>query len=365
MQIGIIGLATSGKTTVFNALTHGHADTSLAGVRKDANRGVVHVPDKRIDFLTELCKPKKTTYATVEFTDVAGLAKGEGKEKGFSNEFLGHLRNMEALLLTIRVFTNDSVPHPEGEIDPARDLETIMTELILADMAIIENRLRRIDENWNKQADKRKELTAEKETLSRFQKVLENNQPIIAADPTVEETDLYIRPYGLLSGKKMLVLANIGDLTEGMEQGRLDDLKKASQEWNLPFLVMNAQLECDLLEFPEDEWGEYLSSVGLEGPAKPELIQESYRILRQHSFLTYGPDEVRAWTIPIGCTAREAAGKIHSDIERGFIRAEVMSFEDLEKLKTVEEVKKAGRFRVEGKDYVVQDGDIITFRFSV
>ncbi|RJP27668.1 MAG: redox-regulated ATPase YchF [Candidatus Omnitrophota bacterium] len=365
MQIGIIGLTTSGKTTVFNALTHGHADTSLAGSRKDPNRGVSHVPDERIDFLTDLCKPKKTTYASVEFTDVAGLSKGEGKEKGFSNEFLGHLRNMEALLLVIRVFKNESVPHPEGRIDPARDLETILAELILADMAIIENRLRRIDESWNKLADKRKELAAEKESMTRFHQTLENNRPIITAAPTSEEIDKYIRPYGLLSGKQILVLANIADQTDSKEVERLVQLQTACAQWNLTKIIMNAQLECDLLDFPEEEWSDYYQSVGLEGSAATELIRESYRILRQQSFLTYGPDEVRAWTIPIGCSARQAAGKIHSDIERGFIRAEVMSFDDLKNLKTVDEVKKAGRFRLEGKEYVVQDGDIITFRFSV
>lgn len=355
----------AGKTTAFNALTHGHAETSIGGGKKDANRGVALVPDERIDFLAEMYKPKKVTYAVVEFTDVAGLTKGSGKEKGFSNEFLGHLRDMEALLIVVRIFSSDSIPHPEGSIDPARDLDTLLTELILADLVIVENRLKRIEENWNKQVDKRKELGVEKESLIRFQQALENNHPIISVEPTASEIDKYIRPYGLLSGKQMLVLANGSDLTDHREQERLRQLQAAAERWNLSCVVMNARLECDLLELPEEEWAEYFASSGIEGPARGQVIQESYRILRQQSFLTYGPDEVRAWTIPIGLAAQPAAGKIHSDIERGFIRAEVMAFSDLNRLGSMEEVKKAGRFRLEGKEYIVQDGDIITFRFSV
>lgn len=365
MQIGIIGLPTSGKTTVFNALTHGHAETSIGGGRKDANRGIALVPDDRVDFLAKLHNPKKITYASVEFTDVAGLTKGSGKEKGFSNEFLGHLRDMEALLIVIRVFQSDSIPHPEGAINPARDLDTLLPELILADLIIIENRLKKIEESWNKQVDKRKELAGEKESLLRFRQALENNQPIIAVEPTQAEIDRYIRPYGLLSGKQMLVLANTADLTNPIEQRDLSALQAAGKAWNLSCVVMNAQLEYDLLEFPPEEWSEYLTACGLTEPARSGVIRESYRILQRQSFLTCGPDEVRAWTIPIGMAAQPAAGKIHSDLERGFIRAEVIAFSDLQKYGSEDHVKKAGRFRLEGKDYIVQDGDIITFRFSV
>ncbi len=365
MQIGIIGLPTSGKTTVFNALTHGHADTSLAGGEKDPNRGVAHVPDTRVDFLAHQFKPKKVTYATVEFTDVAGLTKGAGQEKGFSNRFLGNLRDMEALLIVVRAFSTSSVPHPEGEVDPASDLDTVITELCLADLVIIENRLQRIEDNWNKQADKRKEFEREKSSLLRFKEALEADQPIIFTEPTQEEVDQYIRPYGLLSGKQMLALANVSDLTEEREQAWIQQLDETCQRWNVPKVVMNAQLECDLHEFPQEEWNEYFQAAGMEGAARDQVIQESYRILRQHSFLTYGEDEVRAWTIPVGMTAQPAAGKIHSDIERGFIRAEVIAFDDFYRLGSIDQVKKEGLFRLEGKDYVVQDGDMINFRFSV
>lgn len=365
MQIGIIGLQTSGKTTVFNALTHGHAETSLAGGDKDANRGVSHVPDERVDFLSKMYNPKKTTYAVVEFTDVAGLTKGSGQEKGFSNRFLGDLRDMEALLIVVRVFRADSVPHPEGSIDPARDLDSILTDLILADMTIIEKRLPRIDESWKKQVDKRKELEKEKESLERFMAALNDNRPIVSVEPTLEETNLYIRPYGLLSGKQMLCVANVSDLGAAEEQDYLAKLKIAADRWLTPIVIVNAQLERDLLEFPPEEWDVYFQESGLDGPASGNVIRESYRILKQHSFLTSGPDEVRAWTIPIGLKAQQAAGKIHSDIERGFIRAEVIAFDDMKAYGSEDEVKKAGKFRLEGKDYIVQDGDIINYRFSV
>lgn len=365
MQIGIIGLQTAGKTTVFNALTHGHAETSLGGGEKDPNRGVAKVPDERVDFLAELYKPKKITYATVEFTDVAGLTKGAGQEKGFSNRFLGHLRDMEALLIVARVFKSESVPHPEGAVDPARDLDLILTELILADLVIVENRFKRIDESYNKQPAMRKELEIEKKSLHRFHEALENNRPIISTVPTPDEINKYIRPYGLLSGKQMLGLANLSDLTDPRETAWLQELEEAGRRWNLPIVPMNAQLERDLQDFPPEEWDDYFSASGLEGPARGRVIRESYRVLNLHSFLTCGPDEVRAWTIPIGMAAQPAAGKIHSDIERGFIRAEVIAFHDLKERGSVDEIKKAGKFRLEGKEYIVQDGDVIEFRFSV
>ncbi len=232
-------------------------------------------------------------------------------------------------------------------------------------MSVIEKRLPRIGDAWNKQMDKRKELDAEKESLERFLKALEENQPIFTVSPTDEEIGRYIRPYGLLSGKQMLVAPNVSDLTHDGEREWLDQLEKTCERWGLSTVVMNANLECDLLEFPEEEWADYFEASGLEGPAAGQVIQESYRILRQQSFLTYGPDEVRAWTIPIGIHAQKAAGKIHSDIERGFIRAEVIAFDEMKEYGSEDAVKKAGKFRLEGKEYIVQDGDVITFRFSV
>jgi len=364
MQIGIIGLPTSGKTTAFNALTGSHADTSIGG-KKDPNRGVCFVPDPRVDRLAEIWNPKKTTYATIELTDVAGLTKGAGKEKGFSDEFLGHLRDMEALMIVVRVFSSDTVPHPEGRIDPAADLETILAELYLADMTIIENRLSKLETMKKKDAARRKEYEQEEASLRRFIEALEKDRPITSVEPTPEEITDYIRAFGLFSGREMMVLANVGDLTHAEEQKRLEDLRAATAGRGLETVVMNAELEVEVRELPEEEWQEYFEANGLDGPATAEVIRAAYRALRQHSFLTGNENEVRAWTVAIGADAPTAAGCVHADMERGFIRAEVVSFEDLDREGSFEACKKAGKYRVEGKDYVVQDGDVVNFRFSV
>ena len=364
MQIGIIGLPTSGKTTVFNALTGSEADTNIGG-KKDPNRGVCFVPDSRVDRLEDIFKPKKKTYATIEFTDVAGLSRGASKEQGFSNQFLGNLRDMEALLLVVRIFTSDTVPHPEGDIGAVRDLDTIITELFLADMAIIENRIPKLDLMKRKDAKNKKEYEDEEVSLRRFLEALENDCPIISTEPTEDEIVKYIRAYGLFSGKEMVVLANVGDLTHPEEQKALEDLKSSAEKRRFPLAIMNAQLETEVRELPEEEWQDYFEACGLEGSGTASVIATSYRALRQQSFLTCGEDETRAWTITVGTKAPKAAGRIHSDIERGFIRAEVVKFEDLDKEGSIEACKKAGKYRLEGKDYVVQNGDVINFRFSV
>ncbi len=364
MQIGIIGLPTSGKTTVFNALTGSHADTSIGG-KKDPNRGVCFVPDSRVDKLAEIWEPKKITHATIGLTDVAGLTKGTGKDRGFSDEFLGHLRDMEALMIVVRVFSSDTVPHPEGRIDPVVDLETILAELYLADMTIIENRLSKLATMKQKDAARRKEYEREEASLRRFLEALEKDQPIVSVEPTPDEVAKYIRAFGLFSGREMMVLANVGDLTSPEEKERLEQLRTATAERNLETVVMNAELEQEVQELPEEEWQEYFEANGLPGPATGEVIRAAYRALRQHSFLTGSETEVRAWTVDIGADAPTAAGQVHADMERGFIRAEVVSFDDLEQLGSFDACRKEGKYRVEGKDYIVKDGDVIHFRFSV
>lgn len=364
MQIGIIGLPTGGKTTVFNALTGSHADTALGG-RKDPNRGIFFVPDPRLDRLEQIIQPKKKTYATIEFTDLAGLTKGASQEQGFSNRFLGHLRDMEALLVVIRIFTSDTTPHPDGGIDPVRDLATILAELYLADMALIENRLPKLETMKKKDAARRKEYEQEEASLRRFLSALEQDRPIVSVEPTEEEIINYIRPYGLLSGKQMVILANVGDLTKSEEQAALDRLRSAAQPRGFEVIVLNPQLETEVRELPEEEWQEYFEACGLDGPGTTEVIRASYRALRRHSFLTGNDQEVRAWTVTVGATAPTAAGRVHSDMERGFIRAEVVAFEDLDREGSFEACKKVGKYRIEGKNYVVQDGDVIQFRFAV
>ncbi|MFH1741431.1 MAG: redox-regulated ATPase YchF [bacterium] len=364
MQIGIIGLPTSGKTTVFNALTGSHADTAIGG-KKDPNRGVCFVPDPRLDRIEEIERSKKKTYATIELTDVAGLSKGASKEQGFSNRFLGHLRDMEALLIVVRVFASDTIPHPDGEIDPVRDLETILAELYLADMSLIENRLPRLEQMKKKDAARRKEYEQEETSLRRFLAALEQDRPIASVNPSEEEMEKYVRSYGLLSGSEILVLANVGDLTRPEEQTALSALKSAAETHGFEMVVMNAQLEMEVRDLPEEEWQEYFEACGLEGSGTTAVIRASYRALRQISFLTGSEDEVRAWTITTGSKAPAAAGRVHTDMERGFIRAEVMAFEDLDREGSYEACKKLGKYRIEGKDYVVQDGDVVHFRFSV
>ena len=364
MQIGIVGLPTSGKTTLFNALTGAHAETSVSGYgRRDPNRGVVHVPDARLDALRDMYSPKKVTQASIDLTDVAGLSKGSSQDAGFTGEFLGHLREMEALLVVVRVFESANVPHPEGSVDAVRDLETVKTELCLADMSIIEKRLERVAKDVQRIVDKRKELQAEQASLTRFLEALEDGRPIHSVDPTAEEMRLYVRAFGLLSGKKMMVLANVGDLTNESEREQLQALRETSAGMEL--VVMNPQLEVDLADLPVGEHAEYYEASGLTDSAKTDVIQSSYRALGQHSFLTAGEPDVRAWTIPIEASAVEAAGKIHSDIQRGFIRAEIVAFDELVQCGSEQEAKKAGRYRQEGREYVVQDGDVILFRFSV
>ncbi|HQP97031.1 MAG TPA: redox-regulated ATPase YchF [bacterium] len=364
MQVGIIGLPLSGKTTVFNALTGSTADTAMGG-KKDPNRGVCFVPDPRLEPLTKISKSKKTTYSTIELTDVAGLTKGAGKEKGFSNQFLGQLRDMEALLLVVRVFESETVPHTEGAIDPVRDLEILLTELILADMTLIENRLPKAELMKTKDAQNRKVYEKEEASLRRFMAALEDSRPIMDVEPTEEEMADYVHAYGLLTAREMLVLANVGDLTHDREQASLERLRAETASKGMELVVMNAQLETEVHELPEEEWQDYFEACGLEGSGKSAVISACYCALRQQSFLTTGEDESRAWTIPIGAKAPQAAGKIHTDIERGFIRAEVVTYNDLIREGSIEACKKAGKYRLEGKDYVVQDGDVINFRFAV
>jgi hypothetical protein len=272
---------------------------------------------------------------------------------------------MEALLVVIRVFTSDTIPHPEGRIDPVRDLETILAELYLADMSIIENRLPRLESMKKKDAARRKQYEQEETSLRRFLSALEQDRPITSLEPTEQEIAEYIRPYGLLSGKQMVILANVGDLTKPGEEALLDALRPAAQARGFEVVVLNAQLETEVRELPESEWQEYFEACGLAGPGTTEVIRASYRALRQHSFLTGNEEEVHAWTVAVGSKAPTAAGRVHTDMERGFIRAEVVAFEDLNREGSFEACKRAGKYRLEGKDYVVQDGDVIQFRFAV
>lgn len=366
MQMVLIGLPNSGKTTVFNALTRSNADTtSFAGGGFEPNIAIVKVPDPRVDILTEIFEPKKTTYADVTYVDVRGLTKGFGTKEGIGGMYLQHLSKADALLHVVRAFENEAVPHEEETVDPDRDISTMNLELAFADLAIIEKRLQRIADTWNKVKPQEKEAyEAERHVLSKIKPKLEAEIPIRAQGLTDEEEKV-IRNFQFLTAKPLLNVINIGE----------DDLPKSSEiEATLrekhkmestEFAAMCGKVEMEISQLAEEEEKDFLESMGIEEPASNRVIRISYSLLGYMSFFTVGPDEVRAWTIRKGTPAVKAAGVIHTDIERGFIRAEVVSYDDLVRLGSLAEARKHGVLRLEGKTYLLQDGDIMHVLFNV
>ncbi len=387
LTIGIIGLPQSGKTTLFNALTKANAPVSgYATSTVQANVAVVQVPDARLEPLAEIFHPKKTTYTTVEFVDVAGMGQGAqaGKEKreGLSAEFLGHIRNADALAIVLRTFANDNVPHIYNSIDPNRDLESLDAELALTDLATVERRIERTT-RAAKSGDKK--YQHELDVLRRLQEVLNEMRPAsqVALEtqdaPLLDELFLLTmkpRMYVLNVSEDMLASANellakiqagedVQDATlEGELKGIATIARKAKNE-GAEVVAVSARLEAELAELPPEDAQEYLEALGLPELGADRVIQVGYRLLNLITFLTAGEDEVRAWTVTRGAKAPEAAGKIHSDIERGFIRAEVTRFEDFMATGSFAAAARKGLQRLEGKDYVIQDGDIAHFRFNV
>lgn len=367
MLIGIVGLPYTGKTTVFNALTglsapvgkyvEGHGET---------NRGVVHVPDERVDRLAAIFKPKKITYATIEFCDVGGFKKGASGDSGLSAFLLGSLRDMDALAVVVRVFERSSVPHPDGRIDPAMDLETLLTEFHLADLGIAERRVQKLEERLKKgSTEDRDREVHEKQILERVIQVLEAGKPVrdLALQP---EEELLIKGYGFLSQKPLMVLANVGDFTSPVEQERIQQLESYCLEKNLRWLAINGDLECELrqIENPREQ-EEFMEAMGIREHASGAVIRAGYDITHSITFLTVGDKEVRAWTVPRGSRAVDAAGKIHSDIARGFIRAEVVPYEHMVQCGSFAHAREAGHYREEGRETIIQDGWVIIFKFSV
>ncbi|QBD80599.1 redox-regulated ATPase YchF [Ktedonosporobacter rubrisoli] len=387
LTIGIIGLPQSGKTTLFNALTKAGAPVSgYATSTVQANLAVVQVPDARIPPLAEIFKPRKTTYATVEFVDVAGMGQSaqssQEKKEGLSAEFLGHIRNADALAIVLRTFANENVPHIYDSIDPMRDLESLNAELALTDLSTVERRIERT-KKAAKSGDKK--YQQELELLKRLQEAL--NELKLARQLEFSQQDLAILgELFLLTMKPRMYVLNVSEDVLGAANELLDkinagenvsadtlqgELKGLAQvalharTEGSEFVAVSARLEAELVELPEDDAREYLEALGLPRLGADRVIQVGYRLLNLITFLTAGEDEVRAWTVTKGAKAPEAAGKIHSDIERGFIRAEVTRFEDFIACGSFQEATKRGLQRLEGKDYVVQDGDIAHFRFNV
>lgn len=354
MEFGIFGLELSGKTTLFSLLT-GHA-TSAAPHKREAHVGIAHVPDPRLDRLTAMFKPKKHTPATVRFVDVPGVTKG-----GAQSLNLPELRQMDGLAVVVRAFTSEAVPHPEGSIDPARDLELLETEMLLSDLSVVTNRLDRVVKDIQKK--KSPELEAEKELLNRYKATLEKGDALRRFDPTPDELKL-IRGFGLLTSKPMLVILNAdekdaGDLPGAIARTRFDKWKGQPR---VGFSAVSATIEQEIAAMSPEDQVEFLKGLGLPDRALDRLLRAAYELLGLISFLTTGEDECRAWSIPRGTHAVKAAGVIHTDFERTFIRAEVVPFEKLMEAGSLAACRTHGSFRLEGKDYVVADGDVINFR---
>jgi len=386
LSIGIIGLPQSGKTSLFNALTKAGAPVSnYATSTVQANFAVVQVPDARLQPLSDIFHPKKTTPTTVEFVDVAGMGQAghqSGEKEGLSAEFIGHIRNADALAFVLRTFSNDNVPHIYDSIDPNRDLDSLNAELVLTDLSSVEKRIERT-RKAAKSGDKK--YQQELDLLHLLQEALNELKPVNQLELLPQDravlSELFLltikpRMYVLNVSEDALGAAN--DLLERIAGG--EDIDPRQQEGELrgitvvarrardegaEVVAVSARLEAELAELPEEDAAEYLESLGLPRLGAERVIQVGYRLLNLITFLTAGEDEVRAWTVTRGAKAPEAAGKIHSDIERGFIRAEVTRYEDFMACGSFAAASKKGLLRLEGKDYVIQDGDIAHFRFNV
>ncbi len=360
MKICLVGEPLSGKTTLFSALTGlSPEDAAAKGPEPVA---VVKVPDDRVERLAEIFKPKKKTPATIEFTELAGIAAGDGRKTGFSEQFLGKLRTAEALLLVVRSFRDPAVPHPRETVDPVRDLRDVETELLLSDLAVIEKRFERLEKEIA--ARKNERDVRELAVLKTCRASLEEERPLRLQEFRPDE-ELLIRGYRFLTQKPLIVAVNLDENDIRRESEALAPFRAWVEQPHTAVIALSAKIEMELRQLPEDELRAFLADYGIARPARDKLIAETYRLMGLISFFTVGPDEVKAWTIRDGTKAVSAAGEIHSDIERGFIRAEVVPFDDFIAVGSIPECRTRGTLRLEGKDYPVRDGDIINFRFAV
>ena len=364
MKLGIVGLPNVGKSTLFNAITNAGAEVAnYAFCTIEPNVGVVAVPDYRLDELAKMYSPKKITPAVIEFVDIAGLVKGASKGEGLGNKFLSHIREVDAVIHVVRCFDNDDIMHVSGSVDPKRDIETINLELILSDLEILD---RRIDRTA-KAAKGDKSLLAELEFLKRLKTELENGVSARAVEADDDEKAI-LADIGLLSAKPVIYACNMSedDFASNIENNeRYKAVCEIAKAEGAEVLPICAELEAEISSLSKEEKEMFLSDAGIESGGLDMLIQRSYSLLGLISYLTAGEPEVRAWTIKKGTKAPQAAGKIHSDFERGFIRAEVISFDELMACGSMQVAKEKGKIRSEGKDYVMQDGDIVLFRFNV
>lgn len=365
MKLGIVGLPNVGKSTLFNSLTKAEAlSANYPFATIDPNIGVVSVKDERIDKLANLYNSKKKTYASIDFVDIAGLVKGASKGEGLGNQFLSNIRECDAIVHVVRCFEDDNIIHVDGSVSALRDVETINLELIFSDLEILERRIAKTSRAANNDKSLKKEL----DILLKIKEILEAGQMALSYVAVDEEESSFIKSLGLITYMPVIFAANVKEeeiANDAKDNKNVEALRKLAEETDSKVFTICAKIEEEIANLDDEEKAEYLDALGIKNSGLDNLVLASYDLLGLLSFLTAGEEETRAWTIKKGTKAKVAAGKIHSDIERGFIKAEVINYKDLLDVGSSAVAKEKGLMRLEGKDYIVQDGDVILFRFNV